>query len=98
MTQFNRRNILKTFGALTLASALPQTAFASTLPDWHIGWQNPKSHRLQTEALRVVHGALPEGLKGTFYRNGPGIHERGGERLGHWFDGDGMMQAVRNGD
>jgi len=93
MTQFNRRNILKTFGALTLVSALPQTAFAKTMPDWHIGWQNPKSHRLQTKALRRVHGALPEGLQGTLYRNGPGIHERAGERLGHWFDGSGMMQA-----
>jgi carotenoid cleavage dioxygenase-like enzyme len=93
MTQFNRRNLLKTFGALTLASSLPHTAFASSMPDWHIGWQNPKSHRLHTGALRLVHGALPKDLVGRFYRNGPGIHERSGERLGHWFDGDGMMQA-----
>jgi carotenoid cleavage dioxygenase len=99
-SQFNRRSILKAFGALTAASALPKAAFAKpqSFPDWHIGWQNPIKHQLHTESLRLVHGRLPKELKGTFYRNGPGIHERGGFRMRHWFDGDGMMQAFRFAD
>ncbi|MBJ7330948.1 MAG: carotenoid oxygenase family protein, partial [Solirubrobacteraceae bacterium] len=51
------------------------------------------------EALEVEHdyvveeaeGALPEGLVGTLYRNGPGRLEVGGQPLGHMFDGDGML-------
>lgn len=97
MTQYNRRNILKTFGALTAASALPSIALAkpAQYPDWHIGWQNPVSHKLTTPSLRLVSGKLPKGLNGTFYRNGPAIHERAGVRMKHWFDGEGMMQAFR---
>ncbi len=100
MTQFNRRNILKAFGALTAASALPKIALASTasFPDWHIGWQNPAKHRLETKALELISGKLPTDLKGTFYRNGPAIHERAGVRMKHWFDGEGMVQAFRLGD
>lgn len=45
--------------------------------------------------LPVLAGRLPEGLKGTLYRNGPARLERGGERVGHWFDGDGAVLAVR---
>ncbi|MFF2554023.1 carotenoid oxygenase family protein [Nocardia sp. NPDC058058] len=44
-------------------------------------------------------GALPEGLRGTMYRNGPGKMEAGGQALGHLFDGDGMlsMYAISDG-
>ena len=38
---------------------------------------------------------LPEALRGTFYRNGPAVHERFGLRYQHLFDGDGMVQAFR---
>jgi len=30
----------------------------------------------------------------TLYRNGPARLERGGVRVGHWFDGDGAILAV----
>lgn len=40
-------------------------------------------------------GRLPAGLRGTLYRNGPAGSEVGGFRAGHWFDGDGMVQAFR---
>ncbi|NNH68536.1 carotenoid oxygenase family protein [Nocardia uniformis] len=36
-------------------------------------------------------GALPEGLRGTMYRNGPGKLDAGGQPLRHLFDGDGML-------
>jgi carotenoid cleavage dioxygenase-like enzyme len=100
MTHYNRRNILKAFGALTAASALPMPVMAKTAskPDWFIGWQNPAKHRLETASLRKVSGNLPAELSGTFYRNGPAIHERAGKRMHHWFDGEGMMQSFKLGD
>lgn len=40
----------------------------------------------------VVKGRIPADLEGSFYRNGPGRFELGGERYHHWFDGDGFAQ------
>ena len=37
-------------------------------------------------------GHLPDGLRGTLFRNGPARHERGGKRYAHRWDGDGMVQ------
>lgn len=37
--------------------------------------------------------ALPAGLKGTLYRNGPARMRRGSTAYQHWFDGDGMVHA-----
>lgn len=44
--------------------------------------------------LQVLCGEIPQGLRGTLYRNGPARLERGGIRVGHWFDGDGAILAV----
>ncbi|AFY78205.1 lignostilbene-alpha,beta-dioxygenase-like enzyme [Pleurocapsa sp. PCC 7327] len=44
--------------------------------------------------LPVLYGKIPQGLRGSFYRNGPGRLERGGMRVGHWFDGDGAVLAI----
>ena len=46
------------------------------------------------EPLRVE-GTLPADLAGTLYRNGPGRFQIAGERIPHWFDGDGAVSAVR---
>ena len=43
--------------------------------------------------LATLAGRLPPDLAGVLWRNGPAEHERFGHRYGHWFDGDGMMQA-----
>ena len=40
----------------------------------------------------TLHGRLPGGLVGAFYRNGPARHMLGGQRYHHLFDGDGMVQ------
>ena len=45
---------------------------------------------LQADAL--IRGRWPAALQGRFYRNGPALFERDGERYHHWFDGDGMVQ------
>ncbi|MGA9524966.1 MAG: carotenoid oxygenase family protein [Myxococcaceae bacterium] len=46
------------------------------------------------EPLRVE-GRLPEALRGTLYRAGPGLFERFGRRLAHAFEADGAVTAVR---
>ncbi len=48
--------------------------------------------------LPTISGKIPQGLRGTLYRNGPGRLERGGVRMGHWFDGDGAILAVHFND
>jgi len=54
------------------------------------GW-NDGQDRL-AEGLRVT-GRWPSALRGTLYRNGPGLMARDGQRYRHWFDGDGLVQA-----
>jgi all-trans-8'-apo-beta-carotenal 15,15'-oxygenase len=44
-----------------------------------------------------VEGRLPAELEGTLYRIGPARHDVYGERYRHWFDGDGMVHALRLG-
>lgn len=45
-----------------------------------------------------VEGKLPRALDGTMYRNGPGLFAHGEHRYRHWFDGDGLVAAVRFAD
>src|SRR5512142_3043014 len=40
-----------------------------------------------------VEGRLPAELRGTLYRNGPGLFDRGGLRKRTLLDGDGMVQS-----
>jgi len=44
--------------------------------------------------LEIIEGAIPEDLRGSLYRNGPGRLSRGEQRAGHWFDGDGAVLGV----
>ena len=44
-----------------------------------------------------LHGRLPRGLIGSFYRNGPARHALGAVRYAHWFDGDGAVQRYALG-
>lgn len=44
--------------------------------------------------LQTISGDIPTGLKGSFYRNGPALFERGGEAIEHWCDGDGAILGI----
>ena len=52
---------------------------------------DPARTDLRCESLAVT-GRWPAELRGRFYRNGPALFERNGQRYHHWFDGDGMIQ------
>ena len=41
-----------------------------------------------------VEGEIPPGLRGSLYRNGPGLFERGDFHLRHLLDGDGLVQRL----
>jgi all-trans-8'-apo-beta-carotenal 15,15'-oxygenase len=59
---------------------------------WSAGFRS----QLQEHDYRVeVDGQVPAALRGTLYRNGMGRNELGGQWFAHWFDGDGLIQAVR---
>jgi carotenoid cleavage dioxygenase-like enzyme len=44
--------------------------------------------------LDLISGAIPTNLQGSFYSIGPGLLERNGEKIAHWFDGDGGILKV----
>jgi carotenoid cleavage dioxygenase-like enzyme len=45
-----------------------------------------------------VEGKIPGELRGSLYRNGPGLFERGGLRKPHLLDGDGLIQRLSFAD
>jgi all-trans-8'-apo-beta-carotenal 15,15'-oxygenase len=63
---------------------------------WTLGYRSLDSDRIEADAQ--LNGRLPSELRGTLFRNGPARHERGGQRYGHRWDGDGMIQRFRLAD
>ncbi|MDO3379840.1 carotenoid oxygenase family protein [Geoalkalibacter halelectricus] len=47
----------------------------------------------EKDYLARIEGKLPQDLRGTLYRNGPGLYERDGLRKRCLLDGDGMVQG-----
>jgi carotenoid cleavage dioxygenase-like enzyme len=62
-------------------------------PEWAKAIAQPGQEFGPVE-LQVSSGTLPPQLQGSLYRNGPGRLQRGGQRVNHWFDGDGAILAV----
>jgi len=91
-----RRRFLAAAGSL----ALPATARADeqTYRRFHAALAREPALAVYADTVgsqagdAVVSGRLPADLQGSFYRNGPGRFELGGERYHHWFDGDGFAQ------
>jgi all-trans-8'-apo-beta-carotenal 15,15'-oxygenase len=69
----------------------------STKPLWSQALATP-APEFPTTSLPLLAGAIPPGLSGTLYRNGPGRLERASKRVGHWFDGDGAILAIHLAD
>jgi all-trans-8'-apo-beta-carotenal 15,15'-oxygenase len=71
------------------AQTLTQPPVSAVTPDWHRIFETlPDEHSYMVDE---VEGALPTGLVGTLYRNGPGRNEVGGRPYAHLFDGDGLL-------
>ncbi|MCA1247828.1 carotenoid oxygenase family protein [Massilia sp. MS-15] len=83
-------------GALTLAGAA--RADQATRERFHAALVRDRALGVYADTTgsqagaAVLSGRLPPDLQGSFYRNGPGRFELGGERYHHWFDGDGFAQ------
>ncbi|MGK7953754.1 MAG: carotenoid oxygenase family protein [Crocosphaera sp.] len=63
------------------------------MPTWSQAIAKP-GEEFPLKPLPILSGEIPDGLKGTLYRNGPGRLERGSQKVGHWFDGDGAILAI----
>ena len=59
---------------------------------WSAGFES--LDRETDERLTEIDGSIPAGLRGTLFRNGSGRNQLGGEWFPHWFDGDGLLQAI----
>ncbi len=104
MTAPARRRVLQGLAAASLAPAalLPAGArpadpvpiarrlAANPLLAPFLGVDDRSGERFTAELQTI--GRWPDELRGRFYRNGPALFERGGQRYHHWFDGDGMVQ------
>jgi len=79
------------------ATALPKSSapFNQSLSPqpWHKTLAQP-AHEFAATTLDTISGKIPSGLRGTLYQNGTGRLQRGGEPVGHWFDGDGAILRV----
>ena len=71
-------------------------ADASSSHPWTLGYESLNEDMIRGEA--ELSGKLPPGLRGVLYRNGPARHELGGQRYGHRWDGDGMIQRFEFSD
>jgi all-trans-8'-apo-beta-carotenal 15,15'-oxygenase len=66
-------------------------AFASRRDrPWTLGYESVETPLLSSRA--GWEGRFPPEMTGSFFRNGPARHERGGQRYAHRWDGDGMLQ------
>ena len=89
-----RRGFLNVAGGSVFSSSLAgmfPTAAAKTSETWMAllgaSLAEEKTYRPRTS------GVIPADLRGTLYRNGPGLFERDGLRKRHLLDGDGLIQA-----
>lgn len=81
----------------TLPSLNPSAPRRASVPR---GWPRAMANVTREhgfEPLRVE-GRIPEELRGTLFRNGPGLVSLLGRPYAHWFDGDGLVAAVRFAD
>ncbi|WP_394778243.1 carotenoid oxygenase family protein [Undibacterium sp.] len=105
-----RRNFLKLAGASALTPLFSQLAYAaeSTTDSWAAGFAQAETTSSWAHAYHSapadlagraeVKGRFPAAVRGVLYRNGPAVHELGGQRYHHWFDGDGMIQRLAIND
>jgi all-trans-8'-apo-beta-carotenal 15,15'-oxygenase len=99
-----RRDFLKLVGGTSFALALPGCASSPPLPkssfidfgdNEHPYLGLATSLYIEHDYETRIEGKIPESLRGTLYRNGPGLFDRGRLRKRSLLDGDGMVQSFR---
>ena len=61
------------------------------LRSYRSGWCNFGTEYFEYNFSDSIEGRVPQGLKGTFFRNGPGLINVYGTELAHPIDGDGLI-------
>jgi all-trans-8'-apo-beta-carotenal 15,15'-oxygenase len=62
------------------------------LSEWKLGYRSqPQEYSYWIDDIE---GEIPPDLKGTLFRNGPGMLDRGGVSVRHPFDGDGLICRI----
>ncbi|AFZ46972.1 Carotenoid oxygenase [Cyanobacterium stanieri PCC 7202] len=64
-----------------------------SLEDWRKGYESQPQEKEYW--IEDIEGEIPADLRGTLYRNGPGLLEVYGTPLNHPFDGDGMICSFK---
>lgn len=67
---------------------------ASEVNPYLLGSFAPIADEVDLELTELLEGAIPRDLRGVYVRNGPNPARPPDGRY-HWFDGDGMLHAVR---
>lgn len=83
-------NLANTALLASMTATFPRTSLGGTdtwMAQLGVSLVDEKNYRPR------VSGVIPTGLRGTLYRNGPGLFERNGLRKRHLLDGDGLIQA-----
>lgn len=62
-----------------------------SLEDWQKGYES--QYQEDDYIVDNIEGEIPKDLRGTLYRNGPGLLDIYGTPIAHPFDGDGMISA-----
>ncbi|MCM1984656.1 carotenoid oxygenase family protein [Lyngbya confervoides] len=79
---------------MTATSPQPKTTSSQTsycVSEWQGGHRSLKEE--YSYWIDDIEGQIPGDLRGTVFRNGPGLLDVNGDRLHHPFDGDGMICA-----
>ncbi|MEW5313273.1 MAG: hypothetical protein WDW38_004857 [Sanguina aurantia] len=64
------------------------------MDQWDLGFSFNHQERPEGYSLELLEGALPEGLEGTYFRNGPGRFSMGPDAYQHPYDGDGLIASI----
>lgn len=82
---------LSTHAELWAAGLTPANAFVANAPELR-PFRGLDGQDLAAQGL-TIEGRWPRELRGRYFRNGPAMTQRAGQRYHHWFDGDGLLQA-----
>lgn len=93
----SRRGFL-TGSSAALAALTIRPAWGEAAMYWQTGYETAPAEGYPPARMTRLSGKLPEELNGVLYRNGPAQFRYGDETLDHWFDGDGMVHAIRFAD